>query len=59
SYLETTPETVSRKFAELEVQGLIEQKTPKLIKVVDLDRLLLIEEKIIGERQKRTRIVTV
>ncbi|MEG0552226.1 MAG: Crp/Fnr family transcriptional regulator [Carnobacterium sp.] len=41
SYLGTTPETISRKFTELEAQGLIEQKTHKLIKVLDLDGLLL------------------
>ncbi|MGX7395015.1 Crp/Fnr family transcriptional regulator [Carnobacterium mobile] len=41
SYLGTTPETISRKFAELEEQGLIKQKTHKRIELLDLDGLLL------------------
>ena len=42
SYLGTTPETISRKFAELEDKGLIRQIDNKTIKIIDLDRLLLI-----------------
>lgn len=42
SYLGTTPETISRKFAELETKGLIIQKGNKRINIVDLDKLLLI-----------------
>lgn len=44
SYLGTTPETISRKFKELEQAGLIEQLTPKKIKIVDVDELLLYSE---------------
>lgn len=42
SYLGTTPETISRKFAELEAKGLITQKGNKRIRIIDLDGLLLI-----------------
>lgn len=42
SYLGTTPETISRKLAELEDQGYIKQKTKKMIEIIDLDGLLLI-----------------
>lgn len=41
SYLGTTPETISRKFAELEEQGLIKQKTHKRIQLLNVDGLLL------------------
>ncbi|AEP00259.1 MAG: Crp/Fnr family transcriptional regulator [Heyndrickxia faecalis] len=41
SYLGTTPETISRKFTNLEKQGLIEQLPNKKIKIPDLDELLL------------------
>lgn len=42
SYLGTTPETISRKFSELEEEGYIKQLTHKRIKIVDLDGLLLV-----------------
>lgn len=42
SYLGTTPETISRKFNELEDKGLIKQLTHKQIKIIDLDGLLLV-----------------
>ncbi|MDQ0155491.1 Crp/Fnr family transcriptional regulator [Robertmurraya andreesenii] len=42
SYLGTTPETISRKLAELEERKIIIQKKQKKIEVLDLDRLLLI-----------------
>ncbi|MFC4024624.1 Crp/Fnr family transcriptional regulator [Oceanobacillus longus] len=42
SYLGTTPETISRKLADLEEQGLIKQKSHKRIEVFDLDGLLLV-----------------
>nr|WP_087973565.1 Crp/Fnr family transcriptional regulator [Oceanobacillus rekensis] len=42
SYLGTTPETISRKLADLEKQGLIKQKTNKRIEVLDMDGLLLV-----------------
>jgi len=42
SYLGTTPETISRKLADLEGQGLIKQKAHKKIEILDLDGLLLI-----------------
>ncbi|HHU91438.1 MAG TPA: Crp/Fnr family transcriptional regulator [Clostridiaceae bacterium] len=42
SYLGTTPETISRKLAELEDAGYIAQKTSRKIVVLDLDGLLLI-----------------
>lgn len=41
SYLGTTPETISRKLAEFEELGYIEQKGRK-IKILDMDRLLLV-----------------
>ncbi len=42
SYLGTTPETISRKLAELEDAGYIRQKTSKKIEILDFDSLLLI-----------------
>ncbi|NLJ91245.1 MAG: Crp/Fnr family transcriptional regulator [Clostridiales bacterium] len=42
SYLGTTPETISRKFAELEEDGYIERVSNKSIKVLDLDGLLMV-----------------
>lgn len=42
SYLGTTPETISRKFSDLEEQGYIKQITHKRIKIIDLDGLLLV-----------------
>lgn len=42
SYLGTTPETVSRKLADLEAAGLIKQKTKKRIEIRDLDGLLFV-----------------
>ncbi|WP_186579927.1 Crp/Fnr family transcriptional regulator [Aquibacillus kalidii] len=42
SYLGTTPETISRKLADLEEQGYIKRKTNKRIEVLNLDGLLLI-----------------
>ena len=42
SYLGTTPETLSRKLAELEDAGYIMQLTKKKIKILDLDGLLLV-----------------
>ncbi|PFO08385.1 Crp/Fnr family transcriptional regulator [Bacillus sp. AFS076308] len=42
SYLGTTPETISRKLAELEEQGFIKQRGHKKIEIVDVDGLLLI-----------------
>lgn len=42
SYLGTTPETISRKFNELEERGYIQQITHKRIKIIDLDGLLLV-----------------
>ena len=44
SYLGTTPETISRKFGELEDEGLIQQLSGKRIKIQDLDDLLLYSE---------------
>ncbi|SLC97793.1 Anaerobic aromatic degradation regulator [Mycobacteroides abscessus subsp. abscessus] len=44
SYLGTTPETISRKFTELEDEGLIQQLPGKKIKIHDLDDLLLYSE---------------
>lgn len=41
SFLGTTPETISRKFATLEKEGLIEQLPKNTIKINDLDQLLL------------------
>ncbi|ULT54406.1 Crp/Fnr family transcriptional regulator [Neobacillus drentensis] len=42
SFLGTTPETISRKLAEFENQGLIKQKPHKRIEIVNLDELLLL-----------------
>lgn len=42
SYLGTTPETISRKLADLEDEGFIKQKPKKGIEIVDLDGLLLV-----------------
>lgn len=42
SYLGTTPETISRKLADLEAAGLIKQKTKKRIEIRDLDGLLFV-----------------
>lgn len=44
SYLGTTPESISRKFTELEDEGLIQQLPGKKIKIHDLDDLLLYGE---------------
>lgn len=44
SYLGTTPETISRKFAELEEEGLIQQLPEKKIKIHDVDDLFLYSE---------------
>jgi len=44
SYLGTTPETISRKFGELEDEGLIQHLSGKRIKIQDLDDLLLYSE---------------
>lgn len=41
SYLGTTPETISRKFKELEQKGLIVQLPKRQIKIPNLDDLLL------------------
>jgi CRP/FNR family transcriptional regulator len=42
SYLGTTPETISRKLADLEQEGFIRQLTGRKIKILDLDCLLLV-----------------
>ncbi|PFJ16617.1 Crp/Fnr family transcriptional regulator [Bacillus cereus] len=42
SYLGTSPETISRKLSELEIQGYIKQKAPKKIEILDLGGLLLV-----------------
>lgn len=42
SYLGTTPETISRKLAELEEAGYIRQKAGRRIEILDLDSLLLV-----------------
>lgn len=42
SYLGTTPETISRKLSDLEIQGYIKQKAHRKIEIVDLDGLLLV-----------------
>jgi CRP-like cAMP-binding protein len=42
SFLGTTPETISRKLANLEDAGYIKQKAGKKIEILDLDGLLLI-----------------
>lgn len=44
SYLGTTPESISRKFRELEEKGLIQQQTGKKIVINNLDDLLLYSE---------------
>src|SRR5690606_10892488 len=41
SYLGTTPETISRKLASLESEGLIESLPKNSIYIPDLDQLLL------------------
>ncbi|NMB44594.1 MAG: Crp/Fnr family transcriptional regulator [Clostridiales bacterium] len=41
SYLGTTPETISRKLADLEEGGYIKQKSARKIEILDLDGLLL------------------
>lgn len=43
SFLGTTPETLSRKFKELENKGLIEQVSLKKIKIINLDDLVYYE----------------
>lgn len=42
SYLGTTPETISRKFAEFEQAGYIRQLSAKRIEILDADWLLLL-----------------
>lgn len=42
SYLGTTPETLSRKLADLERQGYIRQKAHKKIEILDMEGLLLL-----------------
>ena len=42
SYLGTTPETISRRLADLEEQGYIKQKPHKQIEILDRDGLLLV-----------------
>lgn len=42
SYLGTTPETISRKLAELEEQGYIQLETNRKVRILDLDGLLLV-----------------
>ena len=42
SYLGTTPETISRKLADLENEGYIKQKSGRKIEILDLDGLLLV-----------------
>ncbi|MGA8944122.1 MAG: Crp/Fnr family transcriptional regulator [Thermoactinomyces sp.] len=42
SYLGTTPETLSRKLADLERKGYIRQKAHKQIEILDIDGLLLL-----------------
>ncbi len=42
SYLGTTPETISRKLADLENEGCIKQKSGRKIEILDLDGLLLV-----------------
>lgn len=43
-YLGTTPESISRKFKELEEKGLIIQESSSLIKIKDLDDLVYYSE---------------
>ena len=42
SYLGTTPETISRRLADMEDGGLIRQHTNKSIEILDPDGLSLI-----------------
>lgn len=42
SYLGTTPETLSRRLADFETAGYIEQQGQRKIKVLDIDELLLV-----------------
>lgn len=42
SYLGTTPETISRRLADLEAGGYIIQKGQRKIEILDLDELLLL-----------------
>lgn len=42
SYLGTTPETISRKLAQLEDEGYIRQKKGRRVEILDLDGLLLV-----------------
>lgn len=42
SYLGTSPETISRKLSDFEIQGYIKQKAHKKIEILDLDGLLLV-----------------
>jgi CRP/FNR family transcriptional regulator len=42
SYLGTSPETISRKLSDFEIQGYIKQKANKKIEILDLDGLLLV-----------------
>lgn len=42
SYIGTTPETISRRLADLEDEGYIKQKGRKKIEILDLDGLLLV-----------------
>ncbi|MCQ6279479.1 Crp/Fnr family transcriptional regulator [Bacillus sp. EB600] len=42
SYLGTSPETISRKLSDLEIQGYIKQKAHKKIEILDLDGLLMV-----------------
>lgn len=44
SYLGTTPETISRKFRELEDKNFIKQVNTKTIKLLDIDALLFYED---------------
>lgn len=44
AYLGTTPETVSRKFKELEEAGVIQQLPRRAIEVLDLDGLLMMSD---------------
>lgn len=45
SYLGTTPETMSRRLTEFEAAGFIKQKGQREIEILDLDGLLLMNEK--------------
>lgn len=42
SYLGTSPETISRRLADLEDRGLIKQLSRTNIEIIDMDGLLLI-----------------